>query len=304
MATATHVKAGAKLQADFAISIDFTKGSESPSRVFRAMTGLIESFEQIDHALTKSIDVRIKPVLLLEDIEAGSIKAWLRSVVTEMPDEALAKAEWKPIIGTYLVKAKRAILNWTDGKITVTSRQEVLQLQSELTALAESTEVNRIPAYAPPDMRDVLGRVQDVSDALDLLSSGDHAKFESTGGNADFNLEFHIAPETLEELLTERVIKNKAELLLKVKKPDYLGDSRWELRHGARNVPVKIEDVDWMERFQSRQINVRPGDALRALVRIEVSYGHDGELVGEHYFVEKVIEVLEPQSGSFDLLPS
>ena len=48
----------------------------------------------------------------------------------------------------------------------------MVELQLKLTALAELTAVNRIPAYAPPDMRDVLGRVQDVSDALGLLISG------------------------------------------------------------------------------------------------------------------------------------
>lgn len=307
MATTTQdaARVPVKLQADFAIKIDFQKGSESPSRVFRAMTGLIETFEQLDHALTRSIDVRVKPVMLLEDIEAGSIRAWLRSVVQELPDDALAKAEWKPIIGTYLVKAKRAILDWTGGKTTVTNRQEIIELQTSLVALAEQTEINQIPAYAPADMREILTQVQSVSDSLGLLRAGDSATFESQQGNVDFNLAFRIAPETLEEILTARIIKNKAELLLKVKKPDYLGDSRWELRHGTRNVPVKIEDVEWLANFQARLVNVRPGDALRASVRIEVSYGHDGELVGEHYFVEKVIEVLEPSVGqSLELLPN
>lgn len=293
-----------KTQSDFAIEIDFERGTESPSRVFRAMTGLIEAFEQVDQDLTRSIDVKIKPVLLLEDVEAGSIKAWLRSVVKEMPDDALAKAEWKPIIGTYLIRAKRAILNWTDEKTTVTTRQEIVELQATLTTLAEETQINQIPAYAPPDMRQVLGRVQQMSEALDVLRPGDHAKFDSKEGAANFNLEFHIATDSLEALLTERTITNRAELLLKVKKPDYLGDSRWELRHGTRTVPAKIEDDGWLRKFQARQVNVRPGDALWAKVRIEVSYGHDGELVAEHYFVEQVQQILEPGMGeNLPLLP-
>lgn len=94
-----------RLEADFAIEIDFERGTESPSRVFKAMSGLIESFEQLDQTLARSLAIELKPVLLLEDVEAGSIRAWLRSVVRELPDDALAKAEWKPLIGTYLVKA-------------------------------------------------------------------------------------------------------------------------------------------------------------------------------------------------------
>lgn len=299
-----EVPADQRIQADFAIEIDFERGSESPSRVFRTMTGLIEAFEQVDQDLTRSIDVKIKPVLLLEDVQAGSVRAWLRSVVKDMPDDALAKAEWKPILGTYLVKAKRAILNWTDGKTSVTTRQEIVALQQSLTSLAEETQINRIPAYAPPDMRQVLGRVQQMSDALEYLRPGDRASFGSNEGDANFNLAFHIVPETLDALLTERTITNRAELLLKVKKPDYLGDSRWELRHGSRTVPAKIEDVDWLRRFQSREVNVRPGDALWAKVRVEVGYGHDGELVGEHFFIEEVLQISEPGAGeNLSLLP-
>ena len=65
--------------ADFAIEIDFERGTESPARVFKTMTGLIETFEMLDQALPRSLDIDLKPVLLLEDIETGSLRAWLRS---------------------------------------------------------------------------------------------------------------------------------------------------------------------------------------------------------------------------------
>jgi len=112
--------------------------------------------------------------------------------------------------------------------------------------------------------------VQRVGVALENLRPGDLAKFESKEGDAAFNLNFDVSPESLEAVLTARTIENHAELLLKIKKPDYLGDSQWELRHGSRNVPAQIEDAAWLHRFQTRQVNVRPGDAIRGRVRIEV----------------------------------
>jgi hypothetical protein len=70
-----------------------------------------------------------------------------------------------------------------------------------------------------------------------------------------------------------------APMILAVKKPDYLGDSKWELRHGKRAISAKIEDVLWLKQFQGRQVDVRPGDAIRCVVRIEHLYGHDNELL-------------------------
>lgn len=83
-----------------------------------------------------------------------------------------------------------------------------------------------------------------------------------------------------------------AEMILPVKKPDYLGSSQWELRHGKRNIYARIEDEAWLRRFQSRQEDVRPGDALRSIVQIEYNYGFDNELISERFTVLEVLEVL------------
>jgi hypothetical protein len=302
--TTTRDRATISSTADFAIEIDFQRNTESPARVFRAMTGLIETFEQLDHTLARSLDVDLKPVLLLEDIETGSLRAWLRSEVSQLPDEALDKFDWKRIVGTYLVRSKRAILNWTERKTTITDRTEIVDLQKQLATLAEETHVNHMEAYAPPDMREILDGVQRVSTALNHLRSGDTAKFESSQGDAIFNLEFYVAPEALENLITAQTIVNRGEQLLKVKKPDYLGESQWQLRHGTRTSDMTIEDAEWLREFQARKVNVRPGDALLATLRIELHYGFDGELVGEHYYVEEVKEVIEPRGGeTLPLLP-
>jgi hypothetical protein len=67
----------------FCIEIDFQKGSECPSRVFRTMTELIETFQEIDYSLIRSIDEKIEPVIIIEDIETGSLKTWLANKIVE-----------------------------------------------------------------------------------------------------------------------------------------------------------------------------------------------------------------------------
>ena len=84
-----------------------------------------------------------------------------------------------------------------------------------------------------------------------------------------------------------------APMILAVKRPDYLGDTKWDLRHGKRSISAKIEDTAWLRRFQAREVDVRPGDALRCEVKIEHLYGHDNELLTERYTIVRVVEVLE-----------
>ncbi len=84
---------------DFCLEIDFERGTESPERIFRAMSDLIETFQSLDADLVTSIDVRIEPILLLEDIESGSIKTWLKTQLETLDDEALKDLDWRKIIG-------------------------------------------------------------------------------------------------------------------------------------------------------------------------------------------------------------
>lgn len=100
----------------FEIYIDFTKGEGDPTRVFRTMTGLIESVQNIDNHLAQSLNISISTNLVLEEVQSGSIKAKLRSIIEEIPDEALKKAELKPIIGHFLIKGKHKILQWCSNR--------------------------------------------------------------------------------------------------------------------------------------------------------------------------------------------
>lgn len=90
-------------------------------------------------------------------------------------------------------------------------------------------------------------------------------------------------------------------MIPKVKKPDYLGESRWEFRHGTRPISAKIVHADWLKDFHNRKYDIRPGDSLRATVLTTVSYGYDKEVVAIHYDITEVKEIIQ-QSNS-DQLP-
>jgi len=81
-----------RLETDFCFEIDFEKGSyENPSRVFKAMSGLIDSVQFLDLNLAQAIDISIRPQIILQEIEVGSLKSWLRNIIVGVEDEALKK---------------------------------------------------------------------------------------------------------------------------------------------------------------------------------------------------------------------
>jgi hypothetical protein len=293
-----------KEKADFCIEIDFEKGAESPSRVFRAMTEIIETFQDIDKALVESIDVKIEPIVVIEDIEAGSIKTWLSYALRAVDDDALKNIDWKKQVGKYLVKAKYFVLNFIEDKTEITSVEQIKELEMKLLKSAEETDVIHFPAYAPVQRQKLLPSLTRLNRALQNLNENEKAIYISVENNIKMNAAFNIVPEKLEELLTNETISSKGEMILKVKKPDYLSDSMWQFRHGTRIIEAKITDTIWLKKFQNREKDVRPGDSLRVILETIIKYGYDNELVGMHYIVIEVKDVIPLQKqDQFPLMP-
>lgn len=131
------------LAPDFCVKIDFQKNTPHPERIFTTMSSLINSFQYFDENLARSLQVDVHPVLMLEDIKEGSLKTWLSSALKRVPDNSIENLDWKQAIGHYLVKAKYIMINWLDGKTTISDRQQIIDVQHEVLDAAKETGVNQ-----------------------------------------------------------------------------------------------------------------------------------------------------------------
>ena len=200
-----------KTKADYYIEIKYGKTSESPSRVFQTMYELIEELQKLDKSLVTCIDSHIEPILLLEDIETGSIRSYLSTFLKSLDDDGIKELNVKKLIGSYLVKGKYRIINFLEKKKTITNIKEVKELQEDLLTIAKETNVNWLPYYTPLDATQLLYHIQAISVSLSHLDSKkDSAKYVGEK-EAKFNLEFNIAPDSMKELIKSNlIVSNKS----------------------------------------------------------------------------------------------
>lgn len=276
----------------FGIKIDYEKGSEDPGRVFRAMSGLIDSLQDFDQHLALTINTDITTALLLEDIKEGSIVTWLKNSLKGIPADALQELKFRRIFGQFAYEARNEVVAWLDERETISSRAEVQELQNIIVVLAQETELNKIPAYAPPPAAIILSDISSMKRALDNLQKNDRAIYLTDESEMNFNHVFSVSDETVREILTLRTINSEAEAILQVKKPDYLGKSKWVFRYQGRQIEAAITHEDWLREFQSQTQRVLPGDSLRAMLKAEISYGYEGEIVHELFTVIEVKEAI------------
>ena len=289
---------------DFAIYIDFKKDLERPQRVFQTAEALIRALQKIDSLLCGSIDSKITPVMMLEEIESGSLKIWLKNTLEAVDDQALKELNWKQIVGKYLVKAKYVIINWCNNGQQNENKESLLKLSNEIKKIAHETNVRYLPDYKALSVPELVDSIKDISQAKNFLDKQDKLQYIAGSDEEplDFNLSIDWTPEKFEDLLTNEIVEYpEAPMILAIKKPDYLGLSGWEFRHGKKKIIAKIEDEQWLKDFQDRKKDVRPGDALRCKVKQIFHYGYDNELIAEKYSITKVDDILENKYKQPDL---
>lgn len=274
------------------IKVDFVRGEGDPSRVFRAMAGLIEATQLIDTHLAAVLSTKVRTSLVLQDVAAGSLKSRLKTIIEEVPDDALKQGETKKVVGHFLHKAKHKILDWCADRKEIKTREEVKQLESDIHKLAEDSDIKLIPAYAPVETATLLSDINVIREALANLQSDDGATFYSPVGTSHYNQDLSISSEIVRELITRETIQSEGVRILKVRKPDYLGDTKWGFKYAGHLIDAKILDDSWLAQFQTRQVSIQPGDSLRVVLQEAISYGYESEIVHTHYEVVKVIEII------------
>ena len=279
--------------ADFGFQIDFARNTEDPARIFRALSELIKFCEVTDKALIKSLDIDVEYKLILDDIEEGSLIVWLKYDFDSINEKINLR-----FIYSYLVSGKSCIIEFIQQKNTM-SRSDVIDLQERLQNRAKETKINPLDIYIPVNEKDLVLSLTSSTSATSNLQASEKLAYLAGESHLHFNPNFSLSAKEGENLLVKDKITSNLKMILKVKKPDYLGESKWQFKHNRRTIEVKITDLDWLESFQkNREFSIKPGDAIKAEVEVTSKYGFSGEILSTEYVLKKVIEVVSMHDGS------
>lgn len=285
--------------AEFCIIIDFEKGSPNPSRVFRTLSDLIEAFQKFDNHLLGNLRSVVRPRLVLEHVSSGSVKVWLKQFIEAVDDESLKKGDWKGVIGHYLVKGKYVLLNHLENKTEI-SPKELEVLEAELVEAADDViKSERFQLSETITREQLLKDITNITKSTKYLRSGDHIHYDSYLGNVGVNTAFQMSEEQMRELLAPKQgLSSISEMIIKVKRPDFLGETKWEFRYDKKIIVVNIVDNQWLETYYEGEVVLRPQDALHVLMETTVSYDSNHEVISTDYKALKIVKILPRQKST------
>lgn len=280
---------------DFLLAINFPAELKDPQRVFITAAHCLEALHSCDEMLLKSISSSIQPIFVLEQVETGSIKIWLKQLLENVPDDALNNIDWKPAVGQYLVKGKYFILKKLGSNKGLPDKAELKELSDELHNIAKETGALKMPAYAKVSEADLANEALRLSKAISDLKEGESISFDCDSGDARLAAGYSVTEQEIDNLLIDQEISNLSDVILIIRRPDFLGETKWGFSFEKRNLLVSIDDKEWLARFQAGEIDIRPGDALQVKLRDTAYYGANGEVIKMDQSIEKVIKVIRKQ---------
>ena len=277
---------------DLVIEVAASPGARKAPDLKRAE--LIEDAVEASYrALAGSIQVQLETVAVLEEVAKRSLSLWLRVQTGGGEGEASDASLLK-----FLARGTLAIIAWMDGSPTL----QLADLQQAIRVLAWGTSITTTAHPVLPSSSELVEAIAAWQKAKSALGAGDSVRIITNNGSAELDLSKRIAdPRTL--LLARKLINHSADIIFVVEMPDYQASRQWPLKHGETHTIAYCEPGTLLDKFYRRELDIRPGDALRCKVDFETSYGPDHEVLAERYRIVEIIEVL-PASGSGGEVPA
>jgi hypothetical protein len=191
-----------------------------------------------------------------------------------------------------------------DGSPTL----QLADLQQAIRVLAWGTSITTAAHPALPSSADLVSAIVAWQRSKDALGAENRVRVVTNNGSAELDLAKRIAdPRAL--LLARKLVNHSADMIFVVEMPDYQGSGEWRLKHGEVRTTAVSEPGTLLDKFYRRELDIRPGDALRCKVDFETSYGPDHEVLAERYRIVEILEVLpvsttqEPQPDGRSAIP-
>lgn len=277
--------------AEFSFTIKFARGQGDPRRVFDSASLLIEGFEDLDDTIAQSIDAKLRTATVLDDVETGSLRVILKTILENIDDQGLKDGEWKKAIGPALVKGKHLAIEALnrDGK---EGTKAIEDLRQQLDLIVQGTDIKHLPAYAPIHEGKLVASLDKIQDAKRTLGPNDNLIIETDGKTYVVDLTKTWEPAEAVPISGTTEKTSEGTVILTIRKPDLLGEARWQFAHGTANVYASIEDHKWLGRFHDGKVPLHSGDALRCKVRFTYIFDADGKMIEQKTDIIKVMRVI------------
>lgn len=278
-----------KIERIYEVALNYEQGKSDPVVAFSSYSRIINSFKEIDNLMGACINSNTRCKLTLEDVAPGSIisriKAWL-----ENTDDGLVQGAMpdKKNLQKFVDEGTKIFIK-TLNDTKIESGEQINDIQSKIKKLAVDNNIDNILTYTPPQPKAILNVVDGFSKSVKMLSENETVHYHCNKDIIPIQKNIEVCFDKIQEEFVNKTIVSEGEMILKIKKPDLLGNTLWTFKHD-KPMQAHIEDTEWLKNFLNAEIPLFSGDSLHANVKTITKYDNNGNLIKQEYIVTKITE--------------
>jgi hypothetical protein len=237
----------------FEIRLDFKPNTGSPERVFLAMAEYVSAFEKLVYVVGQGIDPESEVSCELSAVEIGSLK----SIVDCIGNYGSILSRVPSMIAGHMIDV---------GEIDREEQIEDFVSNIEADVLAD-TNLD-FPNQANINRLEFAKGLMQLTEASKKLVDGETVDVRNNNDNVIYiNTKTRFSRDPGDIFKEHFELKREKETLL-IKTPVFVGNSMWGFKSIQRKkaFSAPIEDKDWLEKYQNREVYLEPGDAISAIV--------------------------------------
>jgi hypothetical protein len=241
----------------FEIKLNYEANTGSADRIYLAMAAYVSAFESLTLVVGRSVDSELNYTYQLSNIEIGSLKSIIKCGAG-LPKMAQALASIPRMIAQSMVEIEE--IDSEDDIEQTVGKVEAELRELGITEFPNEININRLN-YAKS-----IKRLQEASQHLVNSETISVGNCPSNVIQLNTNFRFDKDPESLYIEIITTVKRNET---LMIKRPCFIGSSRWEFKSIERNhsFSASIEHESWLKKYQDRNLgHLDPGDGLIALI--------------------------------------
>jgi hypothetical protein len=171
-----------------------------------------------------------------------------------------------------------------------------------LHSLISDADVKHLPAYAPIHEARLVASLDKLQDGKRALGSKDTLTVDIDGFRYEVDLMKTWTPEAAPITSETQEKHSEAEIIITIRKPDLLGDARWQFTHGGAVVSASIKDELWLKKLHDRKIALHSGDALQCRVLFTYIFDSKALMIEQKTDILEVIDVLKGDGAQLSFL--
>lgn len=275
---------------EYEIRLDYEPGRDDLANSLAALAKIVEGHKVVANELLgmSGEEETTTTSIEMQNIERGSIKVLFKKIFKNKDGNVIED----PKLEDFINKATSTLTQYVNSNSEL-KKDNIDGIRNSLLDVYNAAGGNNpivIESVKPE-------KIVRCLKALEVPSNlGEHQSVKATflGETYDMNKGFHVDESKIERSYLERQTDYDQVLSIQVKKPDYVGNSKWTVVYNDKTIEAKILDEQWLQRFQNSELTPLefPSPKDTVVVKADVTVEKkDGKEPGIELEIKEILRV-------------